>query len=413
MVLSSQSPRDGLGRRHMVSKKRSGARWPWIVVVLVGCAMGGLWLWSGGDAADPANAATADAGDAAMGESASSVAAQPAATTTPAPQPTPILNLDTPRHAPIAATPTPPSRTSTAPAASSTNTPPPAPNPTVDREAMPAVPSALINRSNTSAGADPARAADPRFSQGMGLIAEGQVIEGRRVLSRLLLEEGRTITPGQAQTIRDTLASVNKKLVFSPDYVPGDPLAEQYTIQPGDLLVRLAPRYKVPYPFIEQINSVNASRLRVGQKLKMINGPFHARVVKREYRLDIFANGPDGMPLYICSFPVGLGEFDSTPEGKWIVERNRKVANPAWADPRSGLTYGRDDPRNPIGEYWIALEGADDATRGLQGYGIHGTIEPESIGTQASMGCIRLRADDIKLVYAMLTEGESTVQIVR
>jgi lipoprotein-anchoring transpeptidase ErfK/SrfK len=44
------------------------------------------------------------------------------------------------------------------------------------------------------------------------------------------------------------------------------------------------------------------------------------------------------------------------------------------------------------------------------GYGIHGTIEQDSIGRQASMGCIRMRPDDVALVYEMLSE-HSTVQI--
>jgi lipoprotein-anchoring transpeptidase ErfK/SrfK len=69
------------------------------------------------------------------------------------------------------------------------------------------------------------------------------------------------------------------------------------------------------------------------------------------------------------------------------------------------------DPKNPIGKYWLALEGADDRTRGLSGYGIHGTIEPDSIGKQASMGCVRLRDDDIALVYQLLVEGESLVTV--
>lgn len=44
-------------------------------------------------------------------------------------------------------------------------------------------------------------------------------------------------------------------------------------------------------------------------------------------------------------------------------------------------------------------------------YGIHGTIDPNSIGKQSSMGCIRLRADDIAMVYDMMVEGKSTVVV--
>jgi lipoprotein-anchoring transpeptidase ErfK/SrfK len=71
-----------------------------------------------------------------------------------------------------------------------------------------------------------------------------------------------------------------------------------------------------------------------------------------------------------------------------------------------------DDPANPLGEFWIGLTGIDGHAVGKESYGIHGTIEPDSIGKQASMGCIRMGADDITMVFELLVEGKSTV-IVR
>ena len=61
--------------------------------------------------------------------------------------------------------------------------------------------------------------------------------------------------------------------------------------------------------------------------------------------------------------------------------------------------------------YWISLEGTGDDTRGLQGYGIHGTNEPDSIGKASSLGCIRLTDDDIELVFSLLYEAWSTVEV--
>ncbi|MBZ0171525.1 MAG: L,D-transpeptidase, partial [Phycisphaerales bacterium] len=62
--------------------------------------------------------------------------------------------------------------------------------------------------------------------------------------------------------------------------------------------------------------------------------------------------------------------------------------------------------------FWIGLDGLGDAVA-YAGYGLHGTIEPDSIGRQRSMGCVRLRPDDIALIYECLSEGESLVQIRR
>ncbi|HEV2729899.1 MAG TPA: L,D-transpeptidase, partial [Terriglobales bacterium] len=44
------------------------------------------------------------------------------------------------------------------------------------------------------------------------------------------------------------------------------------------------------------------------------------------------------------------------------------------------------------------------------GYGIHGTNEPTSVGKAASHGCIRLRNRDMEQLFRMVSVGD-TVQI--
>ncbi len=97
--------------------------------------------------------------------------------------------------------------------------------------------------------------------------------------------------------------------------------------------------------------------------------------------------------------------------GRFRVRAASKLVNPAWANPRTGERFSRHDPDNPIGERWIGLEGIDDANRDLAGYGIHGTIEPESVGRQSSMGCVRMLPEDVEVVYEVLMERISTVEI--
>jgi lipoprotein-anchoring transpeptidase ErfK/SrfK len=70
------------------------------------------------------------------------------------------------------------------------------------------------------------------------------------------------------------------------------------------------------------------------------------------------------------------------------------------------------DPRNPLGDFWIGLAGIDGHAVGKVSYGIHGTIEPDSIGKEASMGCIRMRNEDVAIVFELLVEAKSKL-IVR
>jgi len=251
-----------------------------------------------------------------------------------------------------------------------------------------------------------------RVRSGMELLGSNRPVEARRVLTQALMTPG--IDQRTARDIRATLTELNERLVFGPQIVPDDPYAFGYTIRPGDTLARIASRQnaQVDWRFLQRINGIaRPEAIRAGQQIKIVQGPFHAVVAKRDYRIDVFL-GEGSDRVYVRSFAVGLGEHDSTPIGRFRVRPNSKLINPAWTNPRTGQHFAADDPNNPIGERWIGLEGITETIRDLSGYGIHGTIEPDSIGRQQSMGCIRLLNRDVELLYEMLVERESTVEIV-
>lgn len=218
--------------------------------------------------------------------------------------------------------------------------------------------------------------------------------------------------------LRDRIADLNQDIVFEGAYRPGDPITMSYTVRPGDALSRIARTQDLGthWRLIQRVNGLKSpNQIRVGQRLKLVRGPFHAVVSKDEFRLDLY-HGPAERPgewVYIRSFEVGLGEGDSTPVGRFVVRPSSKLENPGWVNPRNPAEkYTPDDPDNPIGEFWIGLDGLGDAAV-YTGYGLHGTVDPDSIGRERSMGCVRLRADDIALLYELLGEGKSVVVIER
>ncbi|HYE03200.1 MAG TPA: L,D-transpeptidase family protein [Phycisphaerales bacterium] len=254
----------------------------------------------------------------------------------------------------------------------------------------------------------------------------GRLVEARTLLNRALLEAA--TTEQERHGLRTWLAQLNEGLVFSPAITAGDPIAQAYTIERGDSLARVTAKLGlgIDWRAVQRINRItDPGRIQVGQKIKVLRGPFHAVVSKSAFRLDLYAGEPvrpasaaaraDGVGpgwVYICSFPVGLGEHNMTPVGTFVVKPKSKLLNPFWTNPRTGERFDASDPNNPIGEHWLGLDGADEQTRVFQGYGLHGTIQPESIGKEMSMGCVRMRADDIARVWELLEEGVSTVRIV-
>ena len=246
------------------------------------------------------------------------------------------------------------------------------------------------------------------------LVAENNRVGARKLLSQALT--GADITHSQAQVLRDELTAINEVLLFSPVVDPDDPMSESYKVQSGDSLSRIAGRRELAthWKLISRVNQIaDPSKIRLGQTLKLVRGPFHAIVYKSAHRIDIYHGSPADPKswLYIKSFDVGLGSNDGTPVGEFVVSAN-KLENPGWVNPRDARDqYLPDDPANPIGEYWIGLTGVGKYST-LTSLGIHGTIDQDSIGGDESMGCVRLAEGDIDTVYELLSEHISRVLIV-
>ncbi len=204
---------------------------------------------------------------------------------------------------------------------------------------------------------------------------------------------------------RAALVRIGAETVFGGRVIPGDPLVDRYVVQAGDSLSKIAGKYQVTADFLARINNIrNKNVIQLGQNLKVVRGPFHARVHKGSFGMDIYLQD-----TFVRHYRVGLGKDGSTPTGEWIV--GTKLTNPTYYPPRGGRMIAADDPENPLGERWIELIGVGGNAVGQQRYGIHGTIEPDSIGRSESMGCIRLHNEDVAEVYTLLVPKASHVWV--
>lgn len=244
--------------------------------------------------------------------------------------------------------------------------------------------------------------------------AEGKPLIARATYSRALTHPG--AGPTEQAEVREKASRLNDTLIFGPTVATGDPMTEMYVVAANDNLVKIARKrsLETDWRLIQRINKLpDPNSLRVGQKLKLVRGPFHAIVHKSEFRLDLFQGSPDEPDrwTYVKSFRVGLGESNGTPTGTFVIKKNSKLVDPPWVNPRTGEKFAANDPKNPIGEHWLGWQGVGDAAI-YKGFGLHGTIEPESIGQQRSMGCVRMLPDDIATVYEFLTEEVSVVKVL-
>jgi len=234
----------------------------------------------------------------------------------------------------------------------------------------------------------------------------GGIIEARDKFNKALRM---SVSDREKADIKKQMSELADKWLFSKTVLPGDELCESYKVQTGEILDIIGKRNKVPYEILMEINKISRPEsLQAGQSIKIVKGPFHAKVYRSAFTMDIYLQN-----TYVKSFPVGLGKAGSeTPTGLWRIEPGGKLKKPIWTNPLDGRTYYPDDEDYPLGSRWIALEGIDGPAKGRTGFAIHGTKEPEQIGTAGSQGCIRMHNGSAILVYNMLFPALSTVEVI-
>jgi LysM repeat protein len=262
---------------------------------------------------------------------------------------------------------------------------PPA-TPTEDRVSQPA-PSAAA----ASPGSGIARPRDadepdpgPRLWSEAQAFREQDDLEAARQSALTLLE--RSLRPDLREAAEAFLGEVHTELVFTPR-----PMREKedYTIRSGDTLSKLAKVHGTTVEMIQRGNGLTGATIRAGDRLRVFRGRFSLHIDKSDNSLVVRLGDS-----FFKRYRVGTGAYDKTPVGEFKIED--RIPQPTWWRPDGrAIPFGH--PDNELGTHWLSLD--------LRGYGIHGTWEPETVGTDASAGCIRLLNEDIQELYDLLPVG--------
>ena len=225
------------------------------------------------------------------------------------------------------------------------------------------------------------------------LAADGQRAKARRILTeRYLNSRGK-----EREAYQKLLDQINEKLIWDPSCKEG---GETYRLQSGDTLGKVARKYDINWRMIARLNGIeNPARIRAGEELKILTGKPSVLVTKEEFTLTLLIDD-----YYVKEYPVGIGKNDKTPTGEFTVDNC--LIEPDWYKPSGGVVkYG--EKGHLLGDRWLGFEDKP----GVTGYGIHGTNDPESVGTKCSQGCVRLRNGDVRELYDFITPG-TKVKIV-
>ncbi|MCE7791873.1 L,D-transpeptidase family protein [Salipaludibacillus sp. CUR1] len=155
-----------------------------------------------------------------------------------------------------------------------------------------------------------------------------------------------------------------------------------HTVKPGETLGQISRDYRVPIQTIIQANpNIDPNIIFHGQLIEI---PGFSRPETLPYRIEVSVNNRS-LALYRNGvlerqYPIAVGRMlYDTPLGDYIIIN--KAPNPG----------------GPFGTMWMSLS--------KQGYGIHGTDDPASIGQAVSRGCIRMYNRDVEELASIIPIG--------
>lgn len=223
----------------------------------------------------------------------------------------------------------------------------------------------------------------PLLNQAKDLEAKGDFLDAKAVYQKLVSDFSNS---PDVMNWQKRIEDINIKLLFSPTITPKSVL---YEIKPGDTLTKIAKEFKTTLDLIRRSNNLSGDALSPGRKIKIWTSPFTMLVDKSQNILylksdeDIFK-----------TYNVATGRNNCTPVGSFKIAN--KIVNPTWF--KKGKIIPTGDPENILGTRWMGFDTAPS-------YGIHGTTEPQSIGKQATSGCVRMLNSDVEELYTIIPAG--------
>jgi lipoprotein-anchoring transpeptidase ErfK/SrfK len=211
---------------------------------------------------------------------------------------------------------------------------------------------------------------------------KGNLEKARELYKKLVRDFVNSPRVGEWQ---NKVGDLNIKLLFSPAVTPG---SIHYEIKSGDNLAKIAKKYNTTVELLKKSNNLSGDVIRVGRRLKVWTKPFNVVIDKSQNIL--FLKTDDEI---FKTYTVSTGINNCTPTGNFNIVN--KLVSPTWF--KAGAIVPPESPDNILGSRWMGFD--------LEGYGIHGTTEEESLGKQITQGCIRMSNSDVEELFAILPTG--------
>jgi len=220
--------------------------------------------------------------------------------------------------------------------------------------------------------------------------SEGRFLEARRLYKKAM--DNDTIENiNELKKIQKRIEEINMRIIFSPAV---DECSAKYIVKPRDALVKIARKFNTTVSLIKRANNLSSDIIRPNQPLKVNTCKFSIAVDKSQNLLFLKRKGE-----VIKTYSVSTGKDGSTPVGNFRIVN--KLTNPTWY--KVGAVVLPDDPENVLGSRWLGFD--------IKGYGIHGTIEPDNLGQQITLGCVRMENKEVEELFDIVPTGTEVIVV--
>jgi len=213
-------------------------------------------------------------------------------------------------------------------------------------------------------------------------LKKGELPKAREIYSKIIEKYPDSDAIKEIQT---ELEKINIDILFSR-FITKD--STKYIVQEGDALRKIAKRFNTTVELLKRSNDLTSDLIHPGKHLKVCTATFSILVDKSQNKLTLKANDE-----VFKVYTVSTGLEGTTPPGEFTIVN--KLVNPDWF--KAGAVVLAGSPDNILGSRWMGIS--------EPGYGIHGTTEPETIGSHITAGCVRMRNEEVEELYSIVPTG--------
>ncbi len=220
------------------------------------------------------------------------------------------------------------------------------------------------------------------------LAAQSALDRGELSQALLLLSDwygDPSLSPAEAEEVQGLLGQLAGSVIYSTEHR----LEPPYMVQAGEKLEDIAQKHNVPWQLLAKVNGLSSpEQLQPGQQLKVLRGPFSARIDLSERKMVLMLDR-----RYAGQFSLDVEPTTSIEEGNWAV--NQKLLTPA--------DVGVVNTGTASEERSILLTSTGGATNQVTILRGAGPASPAA--TDPAGRVIQLKSTDVQDVYDILSLG--------